>query len=228
MAISYKSNLHDGERSFVLAIDRYEHGLREGILYHGKNPEGFRFTGYPELLRIMDGFFRQLQFPHLTMNQRTFGNNRDEAVFGGEVSEGERRLGQTATFTLRVSQRQNASWQGTLYNQATGRRHSFASFLDMVCRLDEEIGKKEEEAEKLMDRASCQRRLERYLCLVMECKETMKILPDTLVYRFRGTERNRTFMVRPMFYEHNTCQGILYWKECKKQKNFRSFWSWWV
>lgn len=30
-------------------------------------------------------------------------------------------------------------------------------------------------------------------------------------------------MVRPMFYEHDTCQGTVYWKECRKQSSFRSF-----
>ena len=225
MAISYKSNLHDSERLFVLAIDQYEDGLKKGVLYHGKGQEGFRVDGYLELVRRMEAFFQQMQFPRLIVDQRTFRGGKGNPVPDREERGLARRPGQAGTFTIRVNQRQNASWQGILQNPSTGEMHRFCSFLELLCCLDEEMCKPgSNEAETAKEgQGTLQQRVERYLQQVMKCNETMKILPDTLVYRFRGAGGNRTFMVRPMFYEHGTCQGVLYWKESKKQKNFRSF-----
>lgn len=31
-----------------------------------------------------------------------------------------------------------------------------------------------------------------------------------------------TFLIRPVFYAHDTCQGLVFWKERRQQRSFRS------
>ena len=136
MAISYKSNLHDSERLFVLAIDQYEDGLKKGVLYHGKGQEGFRVDGYLELVRRMEAFFQQMQFPRLIMDQRTFRGGKGNPVPDREERGLARRPGQAGTFTIRVNQRQNASWQGEVTWLEGKREESFRSVLELILLMD--------------------------------------------------------------------------------------------
>lgn len=103
-----------------------------------------------------------------------------------------------------------------------GKLFEFSSFLQLVSYLEEDLSGSP--GEKAADgREECQQRVERCLRIVMNCPEVMKVLPDTLVYRFCSEGKSQTFMIRPMFYEHNTCQGTVYWKEYRRQVSFRSF-----
>lgn len=223
MAISYKSSLPDAERLFVVAIDQYEDGLRKGVLYHGKERTGTPFIGYPDLAQKMESFFQQMQFPRLIMTRRSFESGmvmaspEEDSVCG-------RRLGVLATFTIRVTQRQNASWQGILQKSEAEETYRFSSFFDMVSYIHGVLcGQTDEYSADMDAREKNQQKLEKYLKLVMECTEVLKIFPCTWVYRFDKRDATRTFVVKPLFFEHNTCQGTLYWRESKKQKSFRSF-----
>lgn len=223
MAISYRSVLHDSERVFSIAMDRYEGGLKEGVLYHGEDADGLSFVGYAEMARLMERFFKQMLYPRPVMDQRIFrvGKTVEESSEGAR--EHGRRRGAMATFRVRVRQRQNASWQGIFCHEETGEEVHFTSFLELICLMDAALSGERYAWSEETGRDGHQQRLEKYLRLVMDGADTFKILPDTLVYRFWVDGRKRTFMIRPMFYEHNTCQGTLYWKESKKQSNFRSF-----
>lgn len=226
MAISYRSVLHDRERTFTVAVDHYGDGQKAGILYHGEDTEGYAFCGYPEMVHRMECFFQQMMYPRPVMDQRVFrvGKAAEEAEETEVPEEHSRRAGRMGTFRIRVTQRQNASWQGTVRQMETGETFSFHSFLELVCWMDGILrGEAYEWPGEQAGPEAHQQRLEHFLQLVMECPETLKIIPDTLVYRFKGENWKRTFMIRPMFYEHHTCQGVLYWKESRKQSNFRSF-----
>lgn len=218
MAISYKSVLYDKDRAFTVAVDQYEKGCIEGVLYHGDCQTGMNFVGYQEFLRIMEGCFGQMQYPRPVMDVRSFLSVRNDDMETGRVESG-RRSGRAGDFVIRVNQRQNASWQGVLL-EAEREPYRFPSFLDLIMHLNQVLSRQPIEPS---DEGVCQKQVEQYLKVVMECPDTLKILPDTLVYRFHKEGKKKTFMIRPMFYEHNTCQGTLYWKECKKQNNFRSF-----
>lgn len=220
MAISYKSSLYDSERIFTIAVDWHEDRPVEGILYQGEGGTRARFTGYYELAWEMEQCFAQLQYPRPVMDRRELFSGKADIERAGIPGEAPAGTGSASRYTIRVTQRQNASWQGNV-SKGDGALYVFSSFLQLVAYLERDLGGIADS--KAAGEEGCQQYLERYLGIVMNCQEKMKILPDTLVYRFCREGRSQTFMIRPMFYEHDTCQGTLYWKEYRKQVNFRSF-----
>lgn len=221
MAISYKSKLYDSERIFTVAIDWYQDRPIEGVLYQGEQPTGVCFSGYHELARMMEQHFAQMQYPRSVMDRRGFFSARGDMEKREAIREIARRDGRTGTYTIRVMQRQNASWQGNV-KKNDGELFDFTSFLQLVSYLEGDLSSSPDKM-AVDGREGCQQRVERYLRIVMNCPEVMKVLPDTLVYRFFSEGKSQTFMIRPMFYEHNTCQGTVYWKEYRRQVSFRSF-----
>ena len=220
MAISYKSKLYDRERVFTMAVDWYENQPLEGVLYQGSQQMGVYFTGYYEFAWQMEQYFTKLQYPRSVMDRRELCSIREDGMQREIVREAGRRAGTADTFTIRVTHRQNASWQGTVMNRA-GKTFHFSSFLELVGWLETDLRGISENSDQ--ETETSQQRVEKYLRIVMSCPEVMKVLPDTLVYRFRKEKKSQTLMIRPMFYEHNTCQGSIYWKEHRKQVSFRSF-----
>lgn len=219
MAISYKSKLYDSERIFTIAAEWYKDRPLYGVLYQGNQQTGVCFTGYHELAWQMERCFAQMQYPRSVMDMRELRSGRAE-VGQRDDAEMARRDDGADIYTIRVTQRQNASWQGSVRNPA-GEVLPFGSFLDLVSCLESDLsGCPEREGR---DREACQQRVEHYLQIVMNGSEVMKVLPDTLVYRFRREGRRQTFMIHPMFYEHGSCQGTVYWKEHRRQVSFRSF-----
>ena len=222
MAISYKSTLHDQERIFTAAFGPYEENVTKGVLYHGEQKTGFCFSGYWELERIMEDCFKRQQCPRLVMDPRMFHGRE-----AGSLRERERKTGgaqeNERIYKIRVTQRQNASWQGLLLQE--GREaYPFSSFLKLLARLDGELHNLSEEwLDGAAGKVQRRQQVEHYLRLMVHCPEDVTVLADTLVYRFYEKGESRTFMIQPMFYEHDTCQGRIYWKECRRQSSFRSF-----
>lgn len=206
----------------MIAIDQYGEGALEGVLYHGDQQTGAYFTGYYGLVWQLEQYFSQMKYPRQVMSRRELWTSKNDEELRSNAVEKIRREGRIGTYTLRVTQRQNASWQGILTNEA-GDVYRFSSFFNLVKHMEADLSQGQKEILDIPDRESSQQQMEQYLQVVMNCPEVMKILPDTLAYRFRKNGRSRTFMIRPMFYENDTCQGTIYWKECRKQSSFRSF-----
>lgn len=214
MAISYKSRLYDSERIFTIAVDRQEGRQIEGVLCRGEGRTGVRFIGYYELAWLMERYFAQLQYPRPVMDRRELFSGKADLEWEGILEELPMEADTAGTYQIRVTQRQNASWQGTV-SKSDGEMYSFSSFFRLVAYLEGDLGGAPDH-KAAREEESCRECLERYLGIVVNCPEKMKVLPDTLVYRFRREGRSQTFMIRPMFYEHGTCQGTLYWKEYRK------------
>ncbi len=237
MSISVKSGLKDKDRVYVIAVDRYDTTMRGGVLYRTDKPMGIPFSDYPGLVGGLEQRFEQLKYPRANMRRRVFGDgveNRWLAVVdqegtadsGAQAEDIQNRRGRLLTFRLRVTHRENASWQGTLSCLEKGGQESFSSFQELVLLMDGYLGgrsaQRKADQEEMQDGTVRQQRFEECLSIVMECPEQIKILPDTLVYRFaRGTQR-MTFLIRPVFYAHDTCQGLVFWKERRQQRSFRS------
>ena len=125
MSISVKSGLKDKDRVYVIAVDRYDTTMRGGVLYRTDKPMGIPFSDYPGLVGGLEQRFEQLKYPRANMRRRVFGDgveNRWLAVVdqegtadsGAQAEDIQNRRGRLLTFRLRVSHRENASWQGTL------------------------------------------------------------------------------------------------------------------
>lgn len=225
MSIARRSTLHEKERAFTLAVNRYDEGLRDAVLYHADETGGILIRSFRELIDRMEQFFAEMNYPKETLSRRSIGGAaayRSEAVPAAEKGAGQMN-GRTGTFSIRVSQRQHASWQGTVRWLEKNETYHFPSFMDLVRYMDECL---RNTAPERNGQAACtngrQMTFERCLKMVAESSGTVKILPDTLVFVFRRDRKKMTFMVKPMFYEYSTCQGVVYWKECRMQVSFRS------
>lgn len=240
MSISVKSGLKDKDRVYIIAVDRYDTTMRGGVLYRTDKPMGIPFSDYPEMIRGLEQRFEQLKYPRANMRRRVFGDgveNRwlavvEEAEGSGSSAQAgdiQSRRGSLMTFQLRVTHRENASWQGILACLEKGGREHFSSFQELVFLMDDFLGEAGSAHENgqtdqgsLWDGMTEQQRFEKCLSIVMECPEQLKILPDTLVYRFAKGKHRMTFLIRPVFYAHNTCQGLVFWKERRQERSFRS------
>ena len=246
MSISYGSMLPDGERLITVVVDRHEKAVMEGVLYLGCQPTGRNFSGYVALTRMMEEYFEHIQYPRPVMNLRGLQLNKDnEAVRKEEWVL--RRCGSISSYVIRVTQRQNASWQGIVGREdGAACRFSSFSYLSVwgsvprfgtrpeqgIGQTPEkeykgEDGRREEGQERKaaldLEKKRKQEQVERYLEIVMGFPKTEKIMPDTIQYHFQMEDRSRTFVVRFLFYENCTCQGTLYWQEGHREESFRSF-----
>ena len=137
MSISYGSMLPDGERLITVVVDRHEKAVMEGVLYLGCQPTGRNFSGYVALPRMMEEYFEHIQYPRPVMNLRGLQLNKDnEAVRKEEWVL--RRCGSISSYVIRVTQRQNASWQG-IVGREDGAACRFSSFLDLVVCLEKDL-----------------------------------------------------------------------------------------
>jgi len=230
MAISMKSCLKDKDRVYVIAVDQYDTTMRSGVLYHAEEPDGLHFTSYPELIGGLEQQFERLKYPRANMRRRAFGEGVDNcwlslptpASAWHAFDEKGKHAGKKCTYHLRVTHREHASWQGNLLCVETGSRFFFSSFQELVFHLDQDLSGRAYAFQADGDREKLQQQFEDCMAIVMECPERLKILPDTLVYRYRKGVHRMTFLIRPIFYEHGTCQGVLYWKERRQECSFRS------
>ena len=137
MSIYSGSMLPDGERLITVVVDQHGKAVMEGVLYLGCQPTGRNFSGYVALTRMMEEYFEHIQYPRPVMNLRglQLGKN-NEAV---RKEEGVlRRCGSISSYVIRVTQRQNASWQG-IVGREDGAACRFSSFLDLVVCLEKDL-----------------------------------------------------------------------------------------
>lgn len=223
MAISVRSRLSEEERIFTVAVDRRGEDGVDGMLFHGASHQGWHFGSFLEMTEVVEQILGQIHYPGEVMKKRFFGRARNRSAEQKKCGEKLAwREGAEGTYLLRIRHRQNASWQGTLYDRKNGQRFAFHSFLELVEYLDSGMAAPDMQREE-----RCRQIIERYLPLVLTDSQSwpciQEILPTVAVCQvFCGGRRN-TFLLRLMFFEHHACQGVLYWKERNCQQSFRSF-----
>lgn len=225
MAISVRSTLSENERIFIIAVDHCGADGVDGVLYHSGAQNGWYFNGFLEMTEMVEQEFQQMRYPGEVLKKRFFGKRRNRTEMSGFpvcAEPAECREGQITTYLLRVKQRQYASWQGTLVDQKSGKRYGFRSFLELVKILDLLTGgpnnRKPDGAGQI---------IHRYLPLSLKDNKSAvcvnEILPGIAICQHCCEGRKNTFLVKLMFHENYTCQGILCWKERRCQQSFRSF-----
>lgn len=215
--------IREEEKDVIIAVDAYGAGGVEGVLYHGESRRGWEFCGIVEFVQIAEWLFQQMQYPREVLNSRSFFRKKQGNEETSEDAEADGyHDGRLATYLLRVSQRQNGSWQGRLKDLKTGKREYFQSFLELFEYLDAEHS-------ALPDKNAWERiawhNLPTVLCALSKSSEpeVERMVPNLFSYQLELAGKRNTFLMRTMFLEHHTCQGILYWKEMRSQKSFRSF-----
>ncbi len=223
MAISVRSRLSEEERIFTIAVDHSGEDGVSGMLFHNASQQGWHFCSFLEMTEVVEQIFGQIHYPGEVLKKRFFG--RAQSLASVQKKNGEklsRREGAEDTYLLKVKQRQNASWQGTLFNRRTGQRFAFSSFLELVeylaCGVTDPEMRQKEKYRQILDQ---------YLPLVLTDGQSwpciQELHPGVAVCQMFCEGRRNTFMLRLMFFEHHACQGILYWKERNCQQSFRSF-----
>ena len=148
--VSYAPNI------VTLCVDLYDKERQSGRLYHQYTSGAVPFTTLIEAMDRMDRLYDELQFPQKALRPRSFLVDRkkeERAIKRGrmpalpeyerkekkkmaEFDEVTGQRGTDATFIVRVTYRQNASWQGEVTWVDRQKKERFRSALELVRLLD--------------------------------------------------------------------------------------------
>ena len=117
-------------RTTVVCVDDYTDRILRGRIYNPHLPEGTAFRSTVDFLLRMEDLLDDMRFPQSFAAVRTFGAPPERTVSQPEPPG--RRVGQRATFAVRVLFRQNASWQGSLTWLEEDREESFRCVLELL------------------------------------------------------------------------------------------------
>lgn len=138
--------------AFSICIDNTLNGDESGRLYHvfSKQPRYFNDAG--QLIKMIDAFLDEINFPQATMIYRSFKSRKkkmewekkDMEVTNVRMSE---QRGNKATFVVHILYRQNASWQGRVTWVENKQSVSFRSVLEFLKLIDSALDFNEEETD---------------------------------------------------------------------------------
>ena len=126
-----------------ICVDNVKDNRIEGRIYHyyAEKPEIIKDT--MQLLRILEAFYDQIDFPQAAEQLREFVNDSDEVKrrkrLPRPVTNREfmmKQSGTCGTFLLYVQYRQNATWQGQIMWKERGKTLEFRSALEFLILLD--------------------------------------------------------------------------------------------
>lgn len=123
-------------RATRVCIDSYKGGgVPAGRIYNPGIDGAVTFRCVNQFLLRMEELLDEMRFPQPFAVARSFAPNAPETpgTHGGKEDE---TAGALATFVVRVFFRQNASWQGSVTWEETGREQSFRSVLELLLMMD--------------------------------------------------------------------------------------------
>ena len=120
-------------RTTTVCIDSYENSVPKGRFYNRYLPEGKTFQSVTQFLLKMEQTLDDMDFPKAYTTTRTFASpvEYETGPPGPEF-----RMGDEATFTIRILFRQNASWQGSVTWVEGKQEQSFRSVLELILLID--------------------------------------------------------------------------------------------
>ena len=123
-----------------ICVDAVGSGTFRGRLYHRYAPTPILFAGAEQLLLAAESLFDPWNYPQPGLLARSFsprpakrGNTRMDRQPIERLSE---HAGGRATFTVQVTYRQNATWQGTVTWLEEGKQSHFRSALELIKLMD--------------------------------------------------------------------------------------------
>jgi len=125
----------------IICVDSYDHCAFNGRLYNPYLHNAIPFQTLMEMLLSLEKLLDDMHFPQDFVAKRRFSPIQTDLQPQENSSE---QRGKIATFAVRVLFRQNASWQGSVTWQETGRSESFRSALELLFLLHSALsGEKE-------------------------------------------------------------------------------------
>ncbi|SFB87903.1 hypothetical protein [Butyrivibrio sp. YAB3001] len=138
----------------TICVESFDDSDFQGLLWHQYSDDPIEFTSAMHMVTIMDGLMDDWDFPQNGLDLRKFneddaghrrkGGANDELVID-KISRihGTRNIqnkkGKIATFIVQVAYRQNATWQGQVVCAESNEKKTFASELDFLRILKNEI-----------------------------------------------------------------------------------------
>lgn len=137
-------NAHAAPSLISVCVERIENGEYEGNMWHLYQKEPVYFITTVDLLRKMEQFFDDWDFPQASTVSRSFNRKetaegrkiKKEAVNQMEVKELMKKEGAKGTFVVHVKYRQNATWQGEVVWAEKKEKKCFRSALELLKLID--------------------------------------------------------------------------------------------
>lgn len=126
-------------RTFFICVDSYRQGVMQGRIYNPQLNEGRYFQSLTGFLLEMEQVLDEMDFPKAYTTTRTFRKplEKPNEPPGPVYPEGD-----SATFSVRILFRQNASWQGSVTWLDEKQEQSFRSVLELILLFDNALTQK--------------------------------------------------------------------------------------
>lgn len=130
-----------------LCIDKIEHEELKGRLYHRYNGEAIPFHTIVEAMGKMEELYDSIRYPQASVQTRQFVGEKvlkpvDREAQVSSTEEILAQKGEIATFSIGVSSRMRASWQGEVYWVEQDEKQEFFSDMELLNALLEAINTK--------------------------------------------------------------------------------------
>lgn len=120
-------------RTTFVCVDSYSDRIPQGRFYNSYLPDGKSFQSLMQFLTEMEQVLEQMDFPSAFSSTRAFLPVAKPAA-GPPGTEP--RMGELATFAIRILFRQNASWQGSVTWLEGKQEESFRSVLELLLLIN--------------------------------------------------------------------------------------------
>ncbi|MCB6611408.1 hypothetical protein V3C10_18120 [[Clostridium] symbiosum] len=135
----------------AICVDSTAQGDYSGSIWNLYQKRPIPYANTMDLLRKMDSFFNDLDFPQNSTVGRSFRKDRgavrqkkEEAVALMDERELRKKKGEEATFIVHVKYRQNATWQGEVIWADKKEKKFFRSALELLKLMDSAMEESEE------------------------------------------------------------------------------------
>lgn len=122
-------------RATRVCVDSYTGGVPVGRIYNPGIDGARTFCSMSRFLLCMEELLDQMNFPQSFAAARAFAPSQTAQKRGADAGTDE-PAGALGTFIVRVLFRQNASWQGSVTWEETGREENFRSALELQLLMD--------------------------------------------------------------------------------------------
>ncbi len=130
-----------------VCVDESLDGEIAGRLYHCYQKGPLMFSNHVQLLRTMEKFFDDIQFPQSSTRSRSFyasdTQNREKKQRVTDQNDIVSQKGKKGTFIITVKFRQNSTWQGSISWVDKNEKQQFRSALELIKLIESALDEAE-------------------------------------------------------------------------------------
>ena len=124
-------------RTVMIYVDSYDKKVPVGRFHIASEQESHPFHGMIQLLLKINRNLDRENFPQSFSELRKFHMPSKESLVPS--AQPDKKRGDTATFSVRILFRQNASWQGSVTWLEGNQEEYFRSVLELVALMDDAL-----------------------------------------------------------------------------------------